>query len=265
MTSAKAASRASGDAEQFVTEVSGGLAAERDKSPEEAEEHAATEAVCLSPGIVVSVSCRSRVCQTRVGHDCVSAAGNCRRVVALAFSHKALMTRRRVGELLPQQPCSQRTATTMGGSPGALPTNQVGNCALFGFLRVRQRRLASLTGEVDALRWRYGRADRTAGDAGHRVGNELPVLGRQWMVASPEPGKFRGWPEHLGWNFVGKDDVRALQDSLFAIPLSVVRLMGVAVTAPVRCRLRWSPGVPLFVLGLELPECGRHVAGGLIG
>jgi hypothetical protein len=37
------------------------------------------------------------------------------------------------------------------------------------------------------------------------------------------------------------------------------------VTAPVRCRLRWSPGVPLFVLGLELPECGRHVAGGLIG
>ena len=120
---------------------------------------------------------------------------------------KVLMTcAASLAELLPQFPCSHSTATTMSGlRRGAMPTNQAlgRSCGRAGAAeRVVAHDLggAGLAGEVDALEMRnISGADRAAGDVGHRVGDQLPVLGGDGMVASPEPGKF-SW---MVWSISG--------------------------------------------------------------
>src|SRR4051812_18130712 len=109
-----------------------------------------------------------------------------------------------------------------------------------------------------------GSADGAAGDVGHRVGDKLPVLCSEWDRRLAGAGKvLMDGLEHLVRNFVIEYDVRATKDPAGGdAAKSAGELNG--------CRGDRSlantdgdhfPGVPLFMLRLQLPGGGGHGAG----
>src|SRR4051812_7832937 len=74
---------------------------------------------------------------------------------------------------------------------------------------------AGLAGEVDSFEMRdVGSADGAAGDVGHRVRDELPVLGGNGDCGFAGTGKVLvNGLEHLGGDFVIENNVGATKDA----------------------------------------------------
>ncbi len=132
---------------------------------------------------------------------------------------------------------------------------------------VHDLRGAGLAGEVDAFQV-DGRSGAGGGGRGHGFGDGLPVGGRNGddAIAGAGVGLVDGL-EHLRWNFVGKDDVRALEgpaggDSAERAGELQGRDGDGALADADRDHLA---GVPLLMLRLELPGGGGHGAGDFVG